>query len=83
MEEFPAEDEPDGNIMAPHHLYTGVILTWFSFQFIWPRYPTTGAILTLLGVGIAADDAISHAFGVWTPLDWVWNEYLRDLITRD
>lgn len=21
---------------------------------------------------IATDDAISHAFGVWTPLDWAW-----------
>ncbi|WP_158057202.1 hypothetical protein [Halorussus halophilus] len=22
---------------------------------------------------VALDDAISHAFGVWTPLDWLWN----------
>lgn len=71
---FPAEDEPDGNALAPHHAYVGILLTGFAFLFIWPRYPTTGAALSLLGTLILADDVISHAFGVWTPIDWAWGK---------
>lgn len=74
VKDFPAEDEPDGDVMYPHHLYTGLILAAFGFMFAWPQYGATGAVMTLLGVLIALDDAISHAFGVWTPLDWGWKQ---------
>lgn len=131
---FPAQRIPDGNIMAPHHLYIGVlaayIVCWvasnrmpereawatvtaltvalFGFLFVWPDYPAAGALLTLLGavgalvivlfrsfwfdvasglrlaallsVLIALDDAVSHSFGVWTPLDWVWHVWLIHLV---
>lgn len=30
----------------------------------------------LLCLLIAWDDVLEHAFGVWMPLDWVWNAYL-------
>lgn len=29
-------------------------------------------ILLLLA---ASDDVLEHAFGIWTPLDWIWNHY--------
>lgn len=77
---FPAEDEPDNDILAPHHFYTGIIIAAFGFLFAWPTYPGTGAAMTLIGLLIAIDDAISHAFGVWTPLDWLWNEFIREKI---
>ena len=131
---FPAQRIPDGNILAPHHLYIGVlaayIVCWvasnrmpereawatvtslttgvFGFLFVWPDYPAAGASLTLVGVFgallavlfrpfwadtesslrlvvllcvlIALDDALSHSFGVWTPLDWVWNVWLIHLM---
>lgn len=34
----------------------------------------------LLCLLIAWDDTIEHAFGVWMPLDWVWNAYLWSVI---
>lgn len=75
----------------------------FSFWYVWPFYPVTGALGVLAGllvaslafgrplwrdyslgiqVGyalcilIALDDAVSHAFGVWTPLDWFFHAFL-------
>ncbi|WP_267643839.1 hypothetical protein [Haloarchaeobius amylolyticus] len=32
------------------------------------RYRATVGVLALASL----DDAVSHAFGVWTPLDWLW-----------
>jgi hypothetical protein len=29
---------------------------------------------------MAADDWFSHALGVWTPLDWIFNEYIYHLL---
>lgn len=82
MKTFPSEDEPDGDVFAPHHFYTGVIVAWFAFMFVWPTYPATGAVSVLIGLLIALDDAVSHAFGVWTPLDWVWNRFIRRHVPR-
>lgn len=77
---FPAEQEPDGDVLAPHHFYVGLLLAWFGFMFIWPTYPVTGSLSVLVGLLIAADDAISHALGVWTPIDWVWRRFIRPRI---
>lgn len=126
---FPAEAVPDGHVLAPHHLFVGLLVAgiavWvvaddkpqkepllvaigglfalFGFLFVWKWYPGTGAAMTLagltlallgvlwpggmwagyplrwrlvafLGVYIAGDDAVSHAFGVWTPLDAGWQD---------
>lgn len=78
---LPEEEEPDGNVLAPHHLYIGLILSGFGFLFVWPLYPETGSAMTIIGLLVAADDAISHAFGVWTPLDWVWEKYLKEHVS--
>ncbi len=85
----------------------------FGFLFVWPYYPTSGALLavsgpivaalavvagwagtpiadvwddyplryrlaTLLGLLVALDDGVEHAFGVPTPLDMAWNTGLRE-----
>jgi hypothetical protein len=77
---FPYESVPDGAVFAPHHLYVGLLVAGFSFALVWRFYPVTGALGTLLGVLVALDDAVSHAFGVWTPLDWVWTVHVAQHI---
>lgn len=77
---FPAEAVPDGGVFLPHHLYIGVAITIFGFAFVWDPYAEAGAVLTLLGIAIALDDAVSHAFGVWTPLDALWQVAIHPVI---
>jgi len=77
MAEFPAEDEPDGDVHLPHHYYLGLILATYGFILVWPTYPVTGSTLAIIGILIAVDDILSHAFGVWTPLDWAYRRFLR------
>jgi hypothetical protein len=73
---FPAEAEPDGDSGAPHHAYIGALVMWFAFGYVWPYYDVVGALGALIGVAIAADDVLSHALGVPTPLDWLWGRVL-------
>lgn len=77
---FPAEEEPDGDVHLPHHFYLGGIAAWYGFMFLWPAYPVTGAVTTIVGTLILADDVVSHAFGVWTPLDWAYKRFIRPWI---
>lgn len=79
---FPAEAEPDGAVGAPHHFYIGVGVALFAFVCVWPYYPAAGALLTLVGMAVGLDDVLSHAFGIWTPLDWVWQVWLHGLVDR-
>lgn len=39
----------------------------------WDDYPVRYRVATLIFSLVALDDAVEHAFGVWTPLDAVWN----------
>lgn len=116
---WPHEQEPDGQVGAPHHYYQGMALVaavavaessfWLTFGVVvgyigfcctWREelYPTTGAAVSLAGVlvalwvaptlaslpavGVAVgalvalDDWVTHATGVWAPLEYVW----RDII---
>lgn len=82
LEDFPAEDEPDGDVSAPHHFYIGVVLSTFAFVSVWDLYPVTGAAMVLLGLAVALDDALSHAFGIPTPLDLFWKRALYPAIRR-
>jgi len=41
---------------------------------MWAAYPLKWRLVAFAGVLIAADDAVSHAFGVWTPLDAGWGQ---------
>lgn len=76
------EDEPDGDVLAPHHFYVGVIAAWFGFMFVWPHYPVTGSIAVLVGLLIALDDAIEHATGITTPLELLWVRIIYPLVSR-
>lgn len=38
----------------------------------WTQYPALTHALALLFVLVALDDAVSHAFGAWTPVDAAW-----------
>lgn len=78
---FPADPVPDGNVFLPHHFGIGVIIAVYSFYFIWPYYHAVGASGALLGLGIAADDVLSHSFGVWTPVEWLWETFLYGLVS--
>lgn len=42
----------------------------------WAAYPLKWRVFVLLMLLVSLDDAVSHAFGVWTPLDAIWNRYL-------
>lgn len=47
---------------------------------LWADYPLRMRLAALLGVAIALDDAIEHAFPIGSPLDWLWMHYLYPLI---
>lgn len=82
LDRYPAEDEPDGDVLLPHHFYLGVIVAFYAFFFAWGTYPTVGATLSVLGLLIALDDVVNHAFGVPTPLDSLWSRFLRPVVKR-
>lgn len=82
LDNYPAEDEPDGDVSLPHHFWIGVAVSSFGFGMVWPAYPRVGATLTLLGLAIAADDTVEHTFDVPTPLDQLYKRWLRPLLER-
>ncbi len=51
------------------------------FRPFWWRYgPVSRGVLTA-GLFLAWDDAVSHAFGWWTPMDSVWSRYLYPYVS--
>lgn len=82
MSIFDPEDEPDGDVSAPHHLWVGLAITAFGFGSVWRYYPVTGSVMTIVGLLIALDDAIEHTFDVATPLDLLWGRFLYPLLMR-
>jgi len=69
----------------PYYHATGALLTLAGLLValvgivrpggMWSGYPLIWRGVALVGLYIAADDAVSHAFGVWTPLDASWHQY--------
>ncbi len=48
----------------------------------WASYPWVGPRGVLLfGALVALDDVAEHAFGVQTPLDWLWTTHIAQHIT--
>jgi hypothetical protein len=47
---------------------------------IWSSYPLRWRVLALVAALVALDDAVSHAFGVWTPVDWLWKTGVAPLL---
>jgi len=41
---------------------------------VWAVYPLRWRLVALMGVLVAFDDVIEHAFGMWTPLDAAFGE---------
>ncbi|WP_232703159.1 hypothetical protein [Halobacterium wangiae] len=41
---------------------------------MWAGYPLKWRLVALVGAAVALDDAVSHALGVWTPLDAGWRQ---------
>jgi len=68
----------------PFYHVTGALLTLAGLLVVligilwpggmWSGYPLKWRLVAFAGVLIAADDAVSHAFGVWTPLDAGWGQ---------
>ena len=68
----------------PYYHVTGALLTLAGLLVVligilwpggmWSGYPLVWRAVAFLGLYIAADDAVSHAFGVWTPLDAGWGQ---------
>ncbi|EMA57168.1 hypothetical protein [Halorubrum lipolyticum] len=93
---FDPESEPDGDALAPHHMYLGLIMqlvaavgALFAFASIWPYYPTVGAAATLttlvlggLGWVVSIDDAIEHATVLPTPFDQLWKRLVHPIVKR-
>jgi len=75
---FPAEEEPDGDRYLGHHFWVGI----FTMVVGWMQWtpagtPEAGAVLVVVGLLVTVDDVVSHVFGVWTPLDWLFKSVLR------
>jgi len=93
---FDPEDEPDGAVLAPHHMFLGLIIqliggagALFAFASVWPHYPVIGSIGTLAALGVAGvgwvvsiDDAIEHATALPTPLDQLWKRSIYPIVKR-
>ncbi|MFB6270605.1 MAG: hypothetical protein ABEH83_11710, partial [Halobacterium sp.] len=41
---------------------------------MWNGYPLHWRAVAFLGAAVGLDDAVSHAFGIWTPLDAGWGQ---------
>ncbi|WP_353634592.1 hypothetical protein ABSL23_02235 [Halobacterium sp. NMX12-1] len=55
----------------------GVVLVLLGVSLpggMWSGYPLTWRVVALAGGLVALDDAVSHAFGIWTPLDAGWGQ---------
>ena len=48
---------------------------------IWAAYPLRWRLVAFVGVVVAFDDVIEHAFGVWTPLDAVFRGVIYPVIS--
>ena len=47
---------------------------------VWDDYPRRMRVAVVGSCLIALDDAVEHAFGVWTPLDAAWGSGLSDSV---
>ncbi|UPV99791.1 hypothetical protein M0R88_14880 [Halorussus gelatinilyticus] len=57
------------------------VATFAAMRPRWWRYGVVPQTALLLGLFVAWDDALSHAFGWWTPLDSLWARYLHPYVS--
>ena len=63
------------SLAGPIVCVLAVLLGWVGTPVggVWDDYPTRYRVGVVLFALVALDDAVEHAFGVWTPLDALWN----------
>jgi len=66
------------SLVGPVFAVLFVLMGWagLSVGDVWSEYPIRYRVATVVFSVFALDDAIEHAFDVWTPFDWIWNEFL-------
>jgi len=47
---------------------------------VWDEYPIILSLAVIFWLLVALDDVVSHAFGVSTPLDFIWNEFIHQYV---
>jgi len=58
-----------------------VALISLTVRSVWRGvYPTSSRLAAFTTLLIASDDVLNHAFGVATPLDWLWTAYFVDAV---
>ena len=60
----------------------GLLIASYGLVFhdVWELYDRRWRALVTLCVLMAYDDWISHALGLWTPLDWIFNQFIFPLL---
>ncbi|WP_231184710.1 hypothetical protein [Haladaptatus sp. DYF46] len=59
----------------------GLSLASFAvYRPVWRGYPWRVQAGYALALAVAWDDGLSHALGIWTPLDWFWRVWLGHVI---
>jgi len=68
------------SLAGPIICVVAVLLGWAGTPVgdVWDDYPTRYRLGVVLFALLALDDAVEHAFGVWTPLDAAWNAGLYE-----
>jgi hypothetical protein len=71
-----------GSVVAPVLVIGVVLMGWagLSVGDVWDDYPVLYRAMTIVFSILALDDAVEHAFGVWTPFDALWQAYLVDKV---
>lgn len=61
-----------------------ILMGWVGLSIggVWDDYPLKFRLLTIFFALVALDDAVEHAFDIWTPLDWFWESFLIDYFTE-
>jgi hypothetical protein len=47
-----------------------------------PAFSGSIAAISIVCCVWALDDAVEHATGWWTPLDWLWNQHIREYVVE-
>jgi len=67
-----------GAVLAVGGVGVALASAWSPF---WSTYPWVGPRgVLLVGALVALDDVAEHAFGIWTPLDWLWKTHIFEYI---
>ena len=63
----------DHNLKGWHHFYLGILIMFTGFFLIFFWNGIGGMIIMTMGILVALDDAIGHAFLIRTPLNRIYS----------